>query len=415
MSKRTRPHKRSKVKKAAKRKTQRGLFSRFNSRTKIAAALIVSILLAAASVVYWKVPGEKVGPAPYRSEVMKPARSEAMNKAPVKNVSTLSRSELADIPPEAFTRRPPPDVGYNAHSGGLPPGALPPGVVLPGMSMMQGGQGYGGYDGVRQQFTSKERDRETGLDYFGARYYSSTQGRFTSVDPENAGANPSDPQSWNGYAYARNNPLVYTDPEGRDYRVCSPDTKECVTYTDKEFDQLRSGGPRDGYTFKDGNIYYNGDLTATYSHDCLYCDQFVDEMARRTAPIPKATLLFAVAGVVGGVTGGTAYYSLTPFLAPTVTTLALRAAPLLPAVPSAIDKLRNLGLSLEQASAIVQSPASQKLIDNANNGNINHVQEVGGKLIRITTDPSGQRIISAGMMRANQITNGIAKGRYTIK
>ena len=34
-----------------------------------------------------------------------------------------------------------------------------------------------------QQFTSKERDVETGLDYFGARYFSSTKGRFTGVDP----------------------------------------------------------------------------------------------------------------------------------------------------------------------------------------------------------------------------------------
>jgi RHS repeat-associated protein len=36
---------------------------------------------------------------------------------------------------------------------------------------------------VRQQFTGKERDSETGLDYFGARYMSSAQGRFTSRDP----------------------------------------------------------------------------------------------------------------------------------------------------------------------------------------------------------------------------------------
>ncbi len=65
--------------------------------------------------------------------------------------------------------------------------------------MMQSGrvtaQGYGVYDGVRQQFTGKERDGETGLDYFGARYYAAAQGRFTSPDPENAGANISDPQS----------------------------------------------------------------------------------------------------------------------------------------------------------------------------------------------------------------------------
>lgn len=44
------------------------------------------------------------------------------------------------------------------------------------------GMGYGVSDGLRQKVTSKERDNETGLDYFLARYYSSTQGRFTSPD-----------------------------------------------------------------------------------------------------------------------------------------------------------------------------------------------------------------------------------------
>ena len=45
------------------------------------------------------------------------------------------------------------------------------------------GMGYlGTSDGMRQKFTSKERDNETGLDYFGARYYSSVQGRFIGAD-----------------------------------------------------------------------------------------------------------------------------------------------------------------------------------------------------------------------------------------
>jgi RHS repeat-associated protein len=39
--------------------------------------------------------------------------------------------------------------------------------------------GYVAGDHVRQQFTLKERDAETGLDYFNARYYASLQGRFT--------------------------------------------------------------------------------------------------------------------------------------------------------------------------------------------------------------------------------------------
>ena len=61
---------------------------------------------------------------------------------------------------------------------------------------------------VRGKFTGKERDAETGLDYFGARYMSAAQGRFTSGDPFLGSGRPEDPQSWNRYAYARNNPLV---------------------------------------------------------------------------------------------------------------------------------------------------------------------------------------------------------------
>src|SRR6185312_6397834 len=67
---------------------------------------------------------------------------------------------------------------------------------------------------VNQKFTGQERDVETGLDYFFARYLSAAQGRFLSVDPFNAGADPMDPQSWNGYSYVRNSPLTFTDPTG---------------------------------------------------------------------------------------------------------------------------------------------------------------------------------------------------------
>ncbi|MEK6300230.1 MAG: RHS repeat-associated core domain-containing protein [Acidobacteriota bacterium] len=94
------------------------------------------------------------------------------------------------------------------------------------------GMGYGGIDGVRQKFTQKERDNESGLDYFLARYYSSAQGRFTSPDefvggPDElfdfsgaASSNPTfyadltDPQSLNKYQYCYNNPLLYIDPDG---------------------------------------------------------------------------------------------------------------------------------------------------------------------------------------------------------
>src|SRR5713226_4392220 len=58
---------------------------------------------------------------------------------------------------------------------------LPFGEELFGQGLRIPALGYTG-DSVRQKFTSKERDNETGLDYFGARYYASAQGRFTGAD-----------------------------------------------------------------------------------------------------------------------------------------------------------------------------------------------------------------------------------------
>jgi len=87
-------------------------------------------------------------------------------------------------------------------------------------------------DTVAQKFTAKERDAETGLDNFGARYNSSPQGRFTSPDAyeivvqKNQGKTQkeqrvllnsfiSNPQAWNKYAYGLNNPMRNIDVGGR--------------------------------------------------------------------------------------------------------------------------------------------------------------------------------------------------------
>lgn len=69
-------------------------------------------------------------------------------------------------------------------------------------------------------FTGKERDTESGLDYFGARYYGSNIGRFISPDPKILNVQRFlDPQQWNMYVYTRNNPLIYIDPDGRELHI----------------------------------------------------------------------------------------------------------------------------------------------------------------------------------------------------
>jgi RHS repeat-associated protein len=71
------------------------------------------------------------------------------------------------------------------------------------------------------KFTSKERDPESGLDYFGARYYSSSTARWLSPDwAANATAVPyaeyGDPQSLNLYGYVQSRPITNADVDGHD-------------------------------------------------------------------------------------------------------------------------------------------------------------------------------------------------------
>ena len=86
--------------------------------------------------------------------------------------------------------------------------------------------------GCEWRFTGKQRDVETGLTYFNARYYDAAIGRFITLDPVKDGTN------W--YVYCENNPLKYVDLEGT--RLRSVDT----IYQPDLFGLPETGGPGGG-------------------------------------------------------------------------------------------------------------------------------------------------------------------------
>jgi RHS repeat-associated protein len=120
-------------------------------------------------------------------------------------------------------------------------------TYLPYGQEWNGPSGGGPVSPNHYKFTGKERDGESGLDYFGARYYASAQGRFLSPDEFTGGpvdafsasdplppgplpyAEVANPQSLNKYAYALNNPLNYVDPDGHEDAVATVETVKSGT------------------------------------------------------------------------------------------------------------------------------------------------------------------------------------------
>jgi RHS repeat-associated protein len=116
----------------------------------------------------------------------------------------------------------------------------------------------------KRLYAGKERDGESGFDYFGARYYASTSGRFTTVDPGHVNGDLSDPQSWNAYAYARNNPFRYADPDGTDYFLQVADGESFWT-SDEDFERLKRS-PGDGISLTRGVILASNKQVGTYRY-----------------------------------------------------------------------------------------------------------------------------------------------------
>jgi RHS repeat-associated protein len=127
------------------------------------------------------------------------------------------------------------------------------------------------------RFTGKERDQESGNDYFGARYYASTMGRMLSPDPlpwiqwqhgdrddqQKFAAYIANPQNFNMYAYVNNNPLNKTDPTGMN--ACGTNNDSTCNVTIRVTDRSRDskGNYNDQFTNVHNQQNYNA--TATVS------------------------------------------------------------------------------------------------------------------------------------------------------
>lgn len=113
-------------------------------------------------------------------------------------------------------------------------------------------------------FTGKERDAESGNDYFGARYYASSMGRFLSPD-WSAKQDPvpyarlDNPQTLNLYAYLRNNPLGGVDADGHcggpnDPKCSDVQIKPEVQKTDPQTGKSTAPGVVDSEKQPDGSV-----------------------------------------------------------------------------------------------------------------------------------------------------------------
>lgn len=142
-------------------------------------------------------------------------------------------------------------------------------------------------------FAGKERDGETTFDYVGARYYASSNGRFTTVDPGHVNGDIYDSQSWNAYAYARNNPLRFTDPDGREYEICayggSGYGSSCGSVSDQYFSIL-ARNPGAGTRLWGGAIFAGDQIVGHYRQTSVdpTLNDFILQTGQRADALLKA-------------------------------------------------------------------------------------------------------------------------------
>ena len=188
------------------------------------------------------------------------------------------------------------------------------------------------------RFTGKERDSESNLDNFGARYYGSSMGRFSSPDEPFIDQDEGTPQSWNLYSYVRNNPLNATDPTGHHPGAYRNDSGNGIESTDSHSSaqECQDTGGQEAVADQQVTVTASDPDALPAGAVTIFAD-----INRRN--VMNNTLKMFGAGAAIGLTGGTACYYLCP--AATATTLGVAgtagaaAAPVLLKTGDVIDEV----------------------------------------------------------------------------
>jgi RHS repeat-associated protein len=134
----------------------------------------------------------------------------------VSNASAITETAINSTNPETTNSLTSTTFYFGDHLGSTQMIASAGGWPLQSNQFMPFGQEIGAdVSPNHYKFTGKERDTESGLDYFGARYYASTMGRWMNPDPAMESEILEIPQTWNRYSYVYNRPTFATDPDGR--------------------------------------------------------------------------------------------------------------------------------------------------------------------------------------------------------
>ncbi|MBI2797210.1 MAG: RHS repeat-associated core domain-containing protein [Gemmatimonadetes bacterium] len=218
----------------------------------------------------------------------------------------------------------------------------------------------------------------SGLHYKRNRYYDPSSGQFTQEDPIGLAG------GLNAYGFASSDPVAFADPFGL-----------CPTCGDEA-------------------VEFHASVATSPSSSAL---------ARSSANVGLAVASLWTSDTWGKTAltlagGGAASLGIRFAAGAAVpATVAAATAGGLPVAVSAVPKLATLAQRFgTTADALVKTAVStgQRFVDMANRGNINALiprPDGASGFIRVTPDPTGQNVISAGLMRANQVANGVASGR----